>query len=216
LTETLPEGYHTVVPPKPKTHSLTSRRSFLGYPDRERGPFMVAAHWIEQDGRTIPVGVEVWKGVHPLPAQGEVGELGSGTLQGLEATDLRQIPLATILSELWDMQKAASEAAHALVEETRPGWGDWLEPQNYKGRYRRVSPDDLETFRQVAAVYQEEMRSPGRKRPTDSVAQHFGVSHSAAAKWVKRARELGLMPGTSPGKPSDLAPVKRTTGRKKK
>ena len=198
--------------PKPKTHRLASRRTFIGYPDREKGPFVVAAHWIEKNGRMVPVGVEVWKDVHPLPEDMfVVGELDGLQLRGLEATDLRQIPLATILGELWDIQRHAVEQSREVLEATSPVGGDPLEPGRFGGRYRRVSPDDVATFRQVAAIYQDEMRSPGRKRPTDAVAKGFGVNHSTAAKWVKRARELNLLPNTSPGKPSAISakPVRK-------
>jgi len=204
------------MPPQPKTHPLASRRTFIGYPDREKGPFVIAAHWIEKDGRLVPVGVEVWKTVHPLPDDMfAVGELAGVDLQGLEATDLRQIPLATILGELWDIQRQAVGEVREVIDNTRPELADELEPVRFGGRYRRVSPDDVETFKQVAAIYQDEMRSPGRKRPTDAVARSFGVNHSTAAKWVKRARDLNLLPSTSPGRPSNITPATTKKGGKR-
>lgn len=68
---------------------------------------------------------------------------------------------------------------------------------------KRRQADDVEHFKAVAAVYQAAMATPGRKRPTVAVKDHFGVSHSTATKWVHHARdELHLLPPTTPGKPA--------------
>jgi transposase len=48
------------------------------------------------------------------------------------------------------------------------------------------------------------------------VAAHFRVSETAAAKWVAKARKLGLLLPTTRGKARAVEPAKRTTARRKK
>lgn len=55
-----------------------------------------------------------------------------------------------------------------------------------------------EHFAEVATIYQREALL-GTK-PTLAVAEHFVVSKSAAAKWVARARVMGLLPPARKGK----------------
>ena len=188
----------------------------MGFPDRKEGPFVLSAHWIEQDGRMVPVGIEVWKGVEPSPDRFAVQPLGDGSV-GLETKDLRKIPLATVLADMWDMQQEAQQAARGAMEglAAQTGLTDKLEPPRFTGRYHRVSSEDVKFFRKVAAVYLDAMRSPGRKRPTFAVQSAFGVSPSAATKYVKRARELHLLPATTSGKPSAIMPSKRTSRRRR-
>jgi hypothetical protein len=47
-------------------------------------------------------------------------------------------------------------------------------------------------FEEVARIYNEHWQKGGRA-PTKAVADRFRVSKSAAAKWVARAREMGLL-----------------------
>jgi hypothetical protein len=58
---------------------------------------------------------------------------------------------------------------------------------------RRVDRAFLE---QVADVYRRNVDD----RPTATVATAFGISHSTAAEYVRRARAAGLLPPTTPGK----------------
>jgi hypothetical protein len=52
----------------------------------------------------------------------------------------------------------------------------------------------------VAALYVDAWRR--NENPTQAVAKRFGVSHSAASKWVRRARDLRMISRTTPGKAS--------------
>ncbi|MGI9156951.1 MAG: hypothetical protein ACR2FG_09985 [Marmoricola sp.] len=53
-----------------------------------------------------------------------------------------------------------------------------------------------EKLREVARVY----RAHASSRPTQAVARAFGVEHRTAAKYVRRARDIGLLPETTAGK----------------
>jgi len=78
---------------------------------------------------------------------------------------------ALALAEAWERSKA-----------TRSG------PKGYGAAH----------FADVATIYRTEaMRG---NRPTQAVADRFVVSKSAAAKWVARARAMGLLPPAQKGK----------------
>ena len=76
------------------------------------------------------------------------------------------------------------------------------------GRPRDWGP---EHFAEVASIYLRAIESG--EKPTQSVARHFKVEQSTAAKWVARARhEYRLLAPTERGKASGLA-AKRTQRR---
>jgi hypothetical protein len=52
-------------------------------------------------------------------------------------------------------------------------------------------------YRAVADVYRT-AAAQGRHDPSRAVAEEFRVNRGTARKWVARARELGLLPPTSP------------------
>jgi transposase len=58
----------------------------------------------------------------------------------------------------------------------------------------------LEHLQKVADVYQRAWVE--RKNPTEAVKDAFQVSYSTASKWVMRAREARLLPGTTRGVPA--------------
>lgn len=62
-----------------------------------------------------------------------------------------------------------------------------------KGARRSVT-DDL--LRQAADIYRQNVDA----NPVESVATAFQTSHRTAARYVSKARELGLLPPTTPGK----------------
>ena len=64
------------------------------------------------------------------------------------------------------------------------------------GRPPKYGP---EHWQKVADVYREAFAG-GRLTPTRAVARRFKVSDSAAAKWVAKCRQLGLLPPTTRGK----------------
>jgi transposase len=54
-----------------------------------------------------------------------------------------------------------------------------------------------EHYQQVAEVYDEAIEA--NDPPTQAVAEAFGVPYSTAARWVRRTRQLGLLPAPAPG-----------------
>jgi hypothetical protein len=55
---------------------------------------------------------------------------------------------------------------------------------------------DRAFLEQVAGVYGRNLHD----RPTQAVSDAFGIAHSTAAEYVRRARAAGLLPPTTPGK----------------
>jgi hypothetical protein len=79
---------------------------------------------------------------------------------------------------------------------------------------RRSGPKGLglDHYEEVARIY---LTAPTRM-PTVAVKDHFGVEITTANKWIERARHVyGLIPKTTPGKPSGQRDKKRTTRRKR-
>lgn len=167
------------------------------------GDLEVTLHFARVDGRVECIGVDVrtfrWKG-EPHPAR----RLPRTEPRPITTTDLRGLRLAEIIEveraklarflfadsgdEDWD----ATPWAAGVVEAWEP---------KARGRPRIYGP---EHFAEVARVYRE---ADARSRtPTRAVARHFGVSQAAAAKWVARCRELGLLPPTTRGKARGVAP----------
>lgn len=62
----------------------------------------------------------------------------------------------------------------------------------------------LEHYRQVAEVYDEAIEA--EYPPTQSVAEAFDVPYTTAARWIRRARELGHLPPPVPGMPRGNRP----------
>jgi transposase len=56
-----------------------------------------------------------------------------------------------------------------------------------------------EHYEQVAEVYDEAIEAGDP--PTQAVADAFGVPYTTAARWVRRARALELLPPPRPGLP---------------
>ncbi len=81
-----------------------------------------------------------------------------------------------------DDWRAAQPGLRKAVAAARRGRGD-----------RKVTREFLA---EVAAVYRRNVAD----RPTQTVADAFGIAHSTAAEYVRRARAAGLLPATTSGK----------------
>lgn len=61
---------------------------------------------------------------------------------------------------------------------------------------RGHAPDHYE---QVAEVYDEALEAGDP--PTQAVAEAFDVPYTTAARWIRRCRQLGVLPPPTPGLP---------------
>lgn len=142
------------------------------YPD-ERGEWTVGLEWAEVDGRVECVGVTVRhvEGAKPVTAS-----LLRSIPFGRFVADKRRQRHGTLLRLATGYAGQRSEAlAERQLDEYAAG----------KPRYGE------DHWRDVAEVYREAHRSG--EAPTRAVAEVFGVSRTAAGKWVARCREAGLL-----------------------
>lgn len=181
------------------------------WPDPDTGPLRIEGHWVLRDGRPECVGLEIYKGVTPLrDRSGYQRPKGSAPME-LTALDVR-LPVATIVEALWGLvaEKAGQQAVYNRMtledHDYSPEVKASIERDADRGETRSKLQRGQRPLQEVAAVYADAMRKPGRKRPTEAVKEHFNVSHSTATKWVREARESGLLPVTSPGRPSGRDP----------
>jgi hypothetical protein len=133
------------------------------------------------------------------------------------ASLLRSIRLAELIDKHFVTFKTR------LTSQDSDGTVYTIETGDYTATRRRGGPPPKygpEHFAEVARVYREAYSN--NRKPTRAVAQHFtrklrhGVSESAAAKWVFRCRNLGLLPQTTRGKARAVEPSKRKRTRRKK
>jgi hypothetical protein len=173
-----------------------STQDALLWPDDRRGPWLIVVTWAGIRGRLEPVGLEIrgyregdWPSVLPTRDQGPAI---------LTTTTVRELPFATIVAEL-RRQRAAQHADFidflaAQPENQAEADQEWLRRLKSAGTRRHAE------VAEVAEVYRQAWEVTGLP-PTRAVATHFGISQSAAAKRVSRARQAGYLPLTTRGKP---------------
>lgn len=127
-------------------------------------------------------------------------QLHAPTGAGLTSADLRRFPIGRLFGEA----RVRMVAAEKWVAETVPDKRDEALAQVKAweaSQAGRPGPKGLggSHFAEVAELYRREA-ALGRK-PTKAVSTHYQVSKSAAAKWVARARTMGLLPPARKGKP---------------
>jgi hypothetical protein len=178
-----------------------------GWPDERKGPLAVSFHWAEIAGRAECVGIDIRTFVEEPPPR-KLRTTGPAGLQPVTASGIRRIPLTRLMDRAREAKGTASyltakrlkyvtEKARARAREHLP----LFEKPPRKGRGGRPPEYDRAHFEQVAKIYR---KAPTAKR-TKAVADFFTVSSSAAAKWVRRARDMGLI---------EEPPAKRTRPRK--
>jgi hypothetical protein len=147
----------------------------------------IVLRFAEVDGRMACVNVEIGadfegkEGLDPLPVTTEV---------------LRRIPLARLVQEsLWKAVRqydavASGAFSPSLAEHAKarlPAARASTERPKRPGRPRIY---DEKHYEEVASVYRQHS---GGRAPTKAVTEHFRVTKSTAAKWVARARQMGLL-----------------------
>ena len=192
------------------------------WPDPEHGPFRLRIYWGMVEGRVECVGFELTSVRNPDmpwdPSYGDpddpetrrkMQEPGDWSVAGWEPNPT---PITTSLLRRLNLA--------GIVEQTKKWTADfheyWLtvHPQKFADITRRE--EELESLRRLrgdkgrrgrygpdhwAAVARTYLRAyEFGEPPTQAVAEKFSVSKSTAAKWVAKARKLGLLGETTKGK----------------
>lgn len=165
------------------------------WPDAKRGPWNLITSWTFVNGRMECVGVELRSYVaDPEGVDVDFAAAQKRSKSGpraVTATTWRQVPIASIMSD--EREQTVGWLA-ANDEQGAEQWGGLAEVANvYTAAWHAGQP------------------------PTKSVAEHFDITSSAAAKRVARARDAGLLPPTRAGLaegarvPSDPPPGTKST-----
>lgn len=156
------------------------------WPDRRRGPWLVRIEWGVVDGRIECVGLHLQQ-VPDTP------------LKAFNTSVLRSIPLGSLVEEARGRHIRSLRKLQALPapRELRRRAAEQLESfqAGKKGKGGPRLQYGAEHLAQVAEVYLK-----SANKPTTAVAQHFKVPYSTAAKWVARARRIGVLAPTTKGK----------------
>ena len=168
----------------------------FGWPDPITGPWQCTFYFAELDGRHDCVGVDFRSFITKRGAEGE------------PTAHVVQDELAVVTTAAWrgfPVQRMIAEARTQLDEfiglkaglEDDPELAERIRAVS-KGLRGRRARYGKEHFESVAHVYKTAYAAS--ESPTQAVATVFHVSHSAAAKWVAKCRELHLLPPTSRGR----------------
>lgn len=197
------------------------------WPHPRRGPWYVRALWVDVSGRPEPAGFVVWHGARQDPHNPLRWLQLAGTAPSpIRAGDIRsRLPWRDLLAAL--RAKAAKheqgyrdQIAAMAADPDRVGMREWFldelaaaeemkfstpttEPKR-KGRPPLYGP---EHFAKVAEKYMQAWATSDA--PTQAVADAFTVERSTAAKWVARARGMGLLGEARPGRPGFASAPRR-------
>lgn len=166
--------------------SPKSVRRSVPFPDPVTGPWSVDIELGVVSGKVECVGVCI-------------KPLGDEAVEPLTTRLLRKLALGALVEEV---RVEADDDVLDLVDLELPEklgvLGDAGVGPLSTGRKRRGPKGKPRShYEAVARVYLS--RS---KAPTKGVSEEFGVSHSTATKWVRKARSLGLIPPTTRGRAS--------------
>ena len=235
-TERVDEGGRPLPGPPPLPLSAQSRQGLLQalharadadprvlFEQRfDRGPWWVYLRFGEVAGRIECIGVEV------------MGNPDGKDQAPLTALAVRRLPVGRLVDRARREYRERLQAASGLD----PSPGDWnpdtpqeerqpildqlragirarlplVEREFASERKGRPSLYGPEHFARVVEVYLKTLSAGGN--PTAEVARRFGVTRSAAAKWVARAREMGLLPPTTRGRAGAI-PAPTPKGRRR-
>lgn len=172
-----------------------------GWPVEDSGPYRLRVTVDLIDGRPEVVGLELW-GADPAKyamrtpwrAPSSETAITSVDVRNLRVGELRSRALAEYAhhSDLIGNAPAASDALRKSVKASQAAIDAAPVRVGRRPIYGRAH------FAQVAGVYTDAMRRG--KAPTSAVASWGTVDKSTAAKWVARARALGLLPATTKGR----------------
>jgi hypothetical protein len=198
-------------PHQPGTARRRLRRGTTGHVDAEGRRWRCEVGFVEVDGRFEPVSFTVSSADE---LNGEAVPVDD-RFRPVTTALVRTLPVATIEQRAREnlvRQSAVRLAAeHALAGTGKPLTGttrldearrDYIAVLH--GATTRERPESLH-HRLVAFVYTEAWRE-GDRAPAKAVARYFSeirghaVSPSTARNWIRRARQLNLLPATKPRK----------------
>jgi hypothetical protein len=164
------------------------------WPDSETGPWEVTTIWQQVGERRECVGVEV------VPAEG-ADPTPLTTIQ-LRKLKFGEIVEADRLAERNKLRRDAMRArAHPdlFSRDALARLNEQMNRERVRDPRRRGRPVSLtaEHYAQVAEIYRAAVPSGA---PVQAVADHYTTSPGTAARWVGKARTLGLLPPTTRGK----------------
>lgn len=158
--------------------------------DPQGGPWALTYHWAEVNGRVECVGLDIrsffMEGddattYRPVWADTAAVPISASFLRSLPVASLvRRARLLLGASAGWKASKTGDKATRAVLRSVTAELAE--SPRRLHG---------IEHFQRVAEVYSAAWQRGDH--PTKAVAEEMKATRSAAAKWVARARELGLL-----------------------
>jgi hypothetical protein len=172
------------------------------FPDRRAGPYLARLEFGEVGGRLELTELTVTSVTRKRIIDGR--RLRTMRLSELVAEALRHLQGDLEPGELLN----AADYDEAHHQKRAEAWSDYKQLVIGSATGRRYPARHLE---RVANIYSEALRR--QQHPTQAVAKALGISPTAAAKQVHRARALGLLKQTTQGKAEGrrAAPQKRRT-----
>lgn len=183
-----------------------------------------AAPWYEVEGGGLPRAVLVRVTISPegrLICNGFL--LGAGPTEGnpaevaeIIARQLREVPLSKILAAIAGNLKQTARVTgwphlQPLLNLEVEGEGE--EESAYQGPRLRPGPKGhpRSHFEEVATAYRAALiRAP--RSPMKALAEQFGASEATARRWVQRARDMGLLGESMPGRAGEQRKAGREQG----
>lgn len=152
------------------------------WPNPKSGPWRVQCTWANVDGYTRLIEVNVTSDTTVRD--------GKLTQVPITASTLRDLPLDHVAGLVLQKVRKTAQSQHVGPGDPGEILGTYVE-----GGKTGRRPLTTEQLAQVASIYRA-----APTKPTKAVADALGISSSAAAKRVVRAREAGLLESTSQGR----------------
>jgi hypothetical protein len=162
------------------------------WPDTIQGPWHITSHFGIVNGRRECVGLDVrsFKEAGEGEGKRKVPLRPGASYQVVTASVIRSLPVATLVRS--NRQGLADIAAHVAADPATSAENrEMLTERAAELRSSTRRLYDAEHFAQVAAIYSKAWEAGDA--PTRAVAEQMKATRSAAAKWVARARQLGML-----------------------
>lgn len=202
-----PYGHHVAQPPKSfRIGSLSVRTSERTGYVRTSATAAVPAKFtavvlLEQPALEVELSVLVEEGGFP---RAESLLIRATNKVALNSTTLRQVLLDQLL------RAAIAEASVPAIDRADIAPGAFqLEGGNEKTAWLGAAPGTTERVQLVADIYNRSVAA-GSRAPTQAVAETVGISRPQASRYIKTARELGLIQPASASSTPSTTPVPPT------